>query len=391
MVLLGAALRAQLDVHSPGLVPNVLGLRLEPEAQARHQHPLGRGPCETWLQGGTVERLVRGCMMNGLVQIGFGAPVDALELRDLDGPAVGDDEVVVRVHAASIHIGDVYGIRGLPKAMRPVFRSMRAKNGVAGTDIAGTVEAVGRNVTHLQPGHEVFGSAKGGFAEYTIAKEDGLASKPGTLTFEQAAGIGVSAFAALQALRDHGNLQAGQKVLVTGASGGVGTFAVQIAKSMDANVTGVCSTRNVEMVRSIGADHVIDYTQQDYTRGGPDYDVILDNVGNHSLKDTRRALKPNGILVPNGAGAPRGWFGGLGRPLGAAIVSVFAKQQGRPFVSMENPEDLATLRELAATGKVTPVLDRTYPLEEAVEAISHVGEGHGQGTTVISMEQPMSS
>ena len=329
--------------------------------------------------------------MKGIVQHSFGTPGDALELAEVDRPVVEDDGVLVRVHTASIHIGDVYGIRGLPKAMRPIFRSIRAKNGVAGTDMAGTVEAVGRNVKHLRPGDEVFGSCKGAFAEYVSAKEEALALQPDNLTSEQAAAIGVSAFTALQALRNHGDLQAGQKLLVVGASGGVGTFAVQIGKSFGADVTGVCSTRNIEMVRSIGANRVIDYTQQDYTRGGQEFDLILDNIGNHSLKDTRRALKTNGTLLPNGAPAPSGWFGGLGHPLKAGIVSVFVKQQGRSFLSMENKEDLATLRELGATGTLTPVIDRTYPLEHAIEAISHVGEGHAQGTTVITVEESMES
>ncbi len=323
--------------------------------------------------------------MKGIVQLGFGSPGDVLALQDLDRPLVADDGVLIHVHAASIHIGDVYGVRGLPKSMRPIFRSMRGGNGVVGSDVAGTVEAVGRNVTRFQPGDVVFGTAKGGFADYASAKQDVVALKPDNLTFVQASAIGVSAFTALQALRHQGDLQAGQSVLITGASGGVGTFAVQIAKSIGANVTGVCSTRNLDMVRSLGADDVIDYTQENYTHGGPRYDLVLDNVGNHSLKDTRRALKPGGTLIPNGAGAPEGWFGGLGRPVKAAIVSVFVKQQGRGFVASANQEDLATLSELAAEGTVTPVIDRTYPLEEGIVAISHVGEGHAQGTTVITM------
>jgi len=327
--------------------------------------------------------------MKAIVQLGFGSPGDVLELQDLRRPSMADDEVLLGVRAASIHIGDVYGIRGLPKAMRLLFRSMRAKSGVVGTDMAGRVEAVGRDVRHLQPGDEVFGTVAGAFAEYTIAKEDALALKPDNLTFEHAAAIGVSAFTALQALRDHGKVRADQKVLITGASGGVGSFAVQIAKSMGADVTGVCSTRNIDMVRSIGADHVIDYTQHDYTRDDPRYDLIFDNVGNHSLKDTRRPLSASGTLIPNGAGAPHGWFGGLGRPLRAAMVAPFVRQQGRGFVSKDNGKDLAALGELAATGKVTPVIDRTYPLARGIEAISHVGEGHARGTTVITMQEPM--
>ena len=237
----------------------------------------------------------------------------------------------------------------------------------------------------LQPGDEVFGSCKGAFAEYASTSQDRLAVKPANLTFEQAAAVGVSAFTALQALRDHGNVQPGQKVLVTGASGGVGTFAVQIAKSFGAEVTAVCSTRNVDMVRSIGADHVIDYTQEDFTQSAERYDLILDNIGNHSLSETRRALTPNGTLLANGTSIS-GWFGGLGHVLKAMIVSLFVSQQGRPFVSFPTKEDLATLKELAEAGKIRPVIDRRYPLNETPEAIGHVAEGHAQGTTLITIE-----
>jgi NADPH:quinone reductase-like Zn-dependent oxidoreductase len=325
--------------------------------------------------------------VKGIVQLGFGSPAEVLELRELDTPHVEKDAVLVRVRAASIHVGDVYGIQGVPKAMRPIFRSMRAENGVVGTDVAGTVEAVGDGVVTVRPGDEVFGAAKGAFAEYAIAKEGGLVAKPEALTFEQAAAIGVSATTALQALRDRGKVRAGQRVLITGASGGVGTFAVQIAASLGATVTGVCSARNIDMVRSIGADHVIDYTRDDYTRGDHEYDLIMDNVGNHSLKATRGALAADGVLIPNGAGAPHGWFGGLGRPLQAAIVSLFVEQQGRGFVSTQNADDLAALGELAATGRITPVIDRTVPLDDGIDALSHVGAGHTQGTTVITMQE----
>ena len=208
--------------------------------------------------------------------------------------------------------------------------------------------------------------------------EDALALKPANLTFEQAAAVGVAAFTALQALRDHGKVQPGQKVLITGASGGVGTFAVQIAKSFGAQVTGVCSTRNVDMIRSIGADQVIDYTQEDFTQSGQRYDLILDNVGNHSLSDTRGALTPNGTLLANGAPV-NGWIGGLGRPAAALLLSLFVSQQRRPFVSLPNKEDLATLKKLAEAGKITPVIDQTYPLSQTPEAMAHVGEGHAQG------------
>ncbi len=323
--------------------------------------------------------------MKGLIQTGFGDPAEVLEIGEVDTPEVADDGVLVRVRAASIHIGAVYGVRGLPKVMRPMFKRFVAKSGVIGQNLAGIVEAVGKDVTNLAVGDEVFGSARGAFSEYAATTPEEVAPKPTNLTFEQASAIGVSAFTALQGLRTHGKLQAGQHVLVTGASGGVGTFAVQIAKAMGAEVTGVCSTRNLEMVRSIGADHVIDYTQQDFTKGEPQYDLILDNVGAHSLKDTRSVLTPAGLLLANGAPAPTGWFGGLGHPLKVTASSMFSKQQGRPFLSMENKEDLARLHELAETGSITPVIDQVLPFEAAVDAVTSVGEGHNQGTTVIAM------
>ncbi len=323
--------------------------------------------------------------MKGIVQEGFGPPSEVLTVAEVDTPVVADDEVLVRVHAASIHIGAVYGVRGYPKVMRPLFKSLLPESGVVGTNIAGTVEAVGANVTGLSKGDEVFGSCKGAFAEYAVAEADALALVPDNLTLEQASAVGVSAFTALQGLVEHGGLHEGQKVLVTGASGGVGTFAVQIAKAFGAEVTGVCSTRNVDMVRSIGADHVIDYTKEDFTKGGPKYDLIFDNVASHSLKDMRRALTPDGLLLANGAPAPTGWFGGVGHPLKVALASMFSKQQGSPFLSKENEEDLATLRELTETGKISPVIDQTFPIEDGVEAISYVGEGHNRGTSIITM------
>ena len=322
--------------------------------------------------------------MKAIVQDKFGQPEDVLEIKEIDRPVIGEDDVLVRVYAASIHIGDYYTIAGLPYVMRPMFASMRAKNRVPGTDIAGIVDEVGSNVTHLQLGDEVFGSHKGAFAEYASCPEGSLEVKPSNLTFEQTSAIGVSAFAALHAIRDHGKVEAGHKVLITGASGGVGTFAVQIAKSLGAEVTGVCSTRNAEMVRSIGADHVIDYTQEDFTNGEDRYDLILDNVGNHSLSDTRKALKPSGTLLANGAPVG-GWFGGIMHPIAASISSLFVRQQGRPFLSTPNPEDLATLRDLAAAEKITPIIDKTYPLSETPNAVANVGEGHAQGKTIINV------
>jgi NADPH:quinone reductase-like Zn-dependent oxidoreductase len=322
--------------------------------------------------------------MRAIVQNKFGPPRDVLEMREIDQPVVGEDEALVRVCAASIHVGDYYTIGGLPYVMRPIFASMRAKNRVPGTDIAGVVEEVGPNVTHLQPGDEVFGSHKGAFAEYVTFPEEALALKPTNLTFEEASAVGVSAFTALHALRDHGDVQPGQKVLITGASGGVGTFAVQIAKSLGAEVTGVCSTRNLEMVRSIGADHVIDYTQEDFAQGENRYDLILDNVGNHSLAETRQALTPTGTLLANGAPVG-GWFGGLKSPIAASLSSIFVRQQGRPFFSMPNPEDLAALRDLAEAGKITPIIDKTFSLSETPDAVAKVGDGHSQGKTIITV------
>jgi NADPH:quinone reductase-like Zn-dependent oxidoreductase len=309
--------------------------------------------------------------MRAIVQAGFGVPSDVLTIGEVDTPPVQDDAVLVKVHAAGINIGAVYGIRGYPKVMRPIFRAMTAKSGVVGFDLAGTVEAVGTDVTGLEPGDEVFGWGKGAFAEYAATSGEALLPKPTNLTLEQAAAIGTSAFTALQALNDYGDLQAGQQVLVTGASGGVGTYAVQIAKSMGAEVTG--------------ADHVIDYTEQDFTLSGPNYDLIVDNVGAHSMKDTRRALTPDGVLLSNGGPAPTGWFGGLGHPIKGTVASMFVKQQGRTFVASGNKEDLATLKNLAETGEIVPVIDRTYALDDGVAAIAYVGEGHNQGTTVITM------
>ena len=323
--------------------------------------------------------------MKAIVQSKFGSARDVLKLTEIDTPTPDKADVLVKVHAAAIHIGDYYTIAGLPYVMRPMFSAMRAKNRVPGMDIAGTVEAVGDEVTQFHPGTEVFGLYKGAFAEYALFPERSLAVKPDNLTFEQASTLGVSALTALQALRDQGMVQPGQKVLITGASGGVGTFAVQIAKTLGAEVTGVCSTRNIEMVRSIGADHVIDYTREDFTEGDRQYDLIFDNVKSQSLSQTRRALTPTGRLLANGAPVG-GWFGGLTDSIAAFSSSVFVRQQSRPFVSTSNPEDLAALKELAEAGKLTPVLDKSYPLDETPDAVSHVGEGHAQGKTVVTVD-----
>jgi len=325
--------------------------------------------------------------MKTMVQDEYGSP-DVLKLRDIDKPEIGDDAVLVHVRAAGVNPGDWAIMSGLPYIARPVYGLRKPKNAVRGTDVAGTVEAVGANVSRLQRGEEVFGwcSGLGGaFAEYAAASEDALAPKPTNLTFEQAAAVPMAGIVALQALRDHGNVRAGQKVLINGASGGIGTFAVQIAKAFGAEVSGVCSTRNLEMVRLIGADHVIDYTRVDFTQRDERYDFVLDNVANHSLSDLRRALTPAGTLVPNGGGFDNHWFAGGGRVIGAHVLNRFVSHKLRPFVVSPKLEDLLALKELIEAGKVTPVIDRAYPLGEASQAIDHVGEGHARGKVAITV------
>ena len=317
--------------------------------------------------------------MKAIVQTAYGSP-DVLELREIDKPAVEDNGVLVRVHATSVHAGDYFTMRGEPFAVRLAFGFSKPKaNYVPGYDVAGRVEAVGKSVTRLQPGDEVFGACSGGCAEYVSTAEDNLVLKPANLTFEQAAPIATSASAALHGIRDAGQVRSGQKVLINGASGGVGTFAVQIAKALGAEVTGVCSTRNLDLVRSIGADHVIDYTQEDFTRGGPRYDLILDNVANHSLSDCRRALTPQGLLVPNSGNS------GLSYVVKGYLSSLFVRQQGRPYFSTPNYEDLTVLKELVEAGKLTTVVDRSYPLSQVPEAMAYVGEGHARGKVVIAV------
>ena len=319
--------------------------------------------------------------MQAIVQDHYGSE-DSLKLGSVDRPRIGDNEVLVRIRAASVHVGDWMLMTGVPRFMRLATGLRRPRNRVPGTDVAGTVEAVGKDVTKLRPGDEVFGWCTGAFAEYGCANENQFVAKPANLTFEQAAAVGVSATTALQQLRDEGKVQPGQKVLINGASGGVGTFAVQIAKAFGAEVTGVCSTRNVDMVRSIGADYVIDYTKEDFTQGGPRYDFILDNVGNHSLSETRRALTPNGRLLPNGGGHSGGALGDL---IKAYVSAFFFRQQARPAIKFQNPADLVALKALVETGEVVPVLDATYPLPETPRAVGHVGDGHARGTVVITV------
>jgi NADPH:quinone reductase-like Zn-dependent oxidoreductase len=319
--------------------------------------------------------------MKAIVQDRYGA-AEVLEARDIEKPQVGDGEVLVRVHAASIHVGDWILMTGSPFVMRFATGLRKPKNPVPGTDVAGTVEAVGKSVKGLRPGDAVFGWGAGAFAEYVSAPEDQFVKKPANLTFEQAAAVGVSASTALQLLRDNGSVQPGQKVLVNGASGGVGTFAVQIAKAFGAEVTGVCSTKNLDTVRSIGADHVVDYTREDFTRGEQRYDLILDNVGNHSMARTRRALTPGGTLISNGGGHAGGK---LGRTLRTMLVSMFVRQQASPSVKTQNHDDLVALKELVEAGKITPVIDSTVPLSETAKAIGRVATGRARGTIVIDV------
>ena len=319
--------------------------------------------------------------MTAVVQDRYGS-AEVLDTQDIDRPEIADDEVLVRVHAASIHIGDWVLMTGVPYVMRMATGLSKPKNRVPGTDIAGTVEAVGTHVQHLRAGDEVFGWCTGAFAEYAHGPEVQFVKKPPSLTFEQAAAVGVSATTALQLLRDDGKVQSGQKVLINGASGGVGTFAVQIAKAYGAEVTGVCSTRNVELVRSIGADHVIDYTHDDFRTGPERYDLILDNVGDRSMSDTRRVLTPNGTLLSNGGGHSAGK---LSRVIRASLVSMFVRQQARPSVKTPNRADLVVLRDLVEAGKITPVIGGTYALNQTAEAIGHVAAGHARGTLVIAV------
>ena len=322
--------------------------------------------------------------MQAIAQDRYGSP-DVLHLTDIDKPAIGDGDVLVRVHAASIHVGDWIVMTGSPFVMRFATGLRTPKARVPGTDVAGVVEAVGRDVADLHPGDEVFGWSSGAFAEYASGPADHFVRKPAGLTFEEASAVGVSASTALQLLRDDGKVRPGQKVLINGASGGVGTFAVQIAKALGAEVTGVTSTKNVELVRSIGADHVVDYTREDFTQGAGRYDLILDNVGNHSMARTRRALTPNGTLISNGGGHADGK---LGRTIRAMLASLVVRQQSAPTVKTQNHTDLVALKTLVEAGSIRPVIDRTYPLAETPQAIAHVAGGHARGTVVVTVARP---
>jgi NADPH:quinone reductase-like Zn-dependent oxidoreductase len=322
--------------------------------------------------------------MKAIIQNRYGSPNDVLTLQEIDTPAVNDTEVLVQVRAAAVGIGDWLVANGLPYVARPIYGLTKPKHRVAGLEMSGRVAAVGRNVTQFHEGDEVFGWCNGAFAEYVAVSQDALALKPVNQTHEQSAAVPISALAALQALRDAGRIQPGQSVLILGASGGVGTFAVQLAKAFGAQVTAVCSTSKVDLVKSIGADQVIDYTREDVTHMSRRYDLILDLAGNRPLSHLRRALGPTGTLViVGGSGGP--WLMGIGRTAQAQLLSPFVRQRLRAFFSKPQQADLMVLKELIESGKVTPVIDRTYPLSKAPEAIGAVGERHSQGKTVITV------
>src|SRR5215510_7848085 len=323
--------------------------------------------------------------MKAIVYCDYG--VANLKFQDVEKPIPADDQLLVRVRTASVNPLDWHFVEGTPYVMRALAAGLRKpKDTQLGVDFAGTVEAVGKNVTKFKPGDEVFGGRTGSFADYVCVRESrAVALKPATVTFEQAASVPIAGITALQALRDKGQLQAGQKVLINGASGGVGTFAVQIAKSYGAEVTGVCSTRNVDLVKSLGADHVIDYTKEDFTKTDQRYDVIIDNVGNHSLLALRNALNPGGryILVGGGGLNDNRWIGPLARPLRALVLSRLVSQRMGLMLTHMNREDLTVLGDLIQARTIKPVIDRTYGLRDVPEAIRYLETGHARGKVVI--------
>jgi NADPH:quinone reductase-like Zn-dependent oxidoreductase len=324
--------------------------------------------------------------MKAMVYRCYGSP-DVVRLETVAKPALADDRVLVRIRAASVNPLDWHYMRGKPYIVRPMAGLGAPQDIRLGVDFAGTIEAVGKGVTRFKAGDDVFGGADGAFAEYVTVRENGpLALKPPQLTFEQAASVPIAAVTALQALRDKGQVQPGQSVLINGASGGVGTFAVQIAKALGASVTGVCSTRNLAMVQAIGADHVIDYTKEDFTRGSQRYDLIIDNVGTHSLSDYRRVLAPHGALVMVGGPNEGVWIGALSGSIRAMIVSPFVPQKLVFLLAELSPADIGYLRDLLQAGKITPVIDRRYPLRELPEAIRYLEQGHARGKVAIDVD-----
>jgi NADPH:quinone reductase-like Zn-dependent oxidoreductase len=324
--------------------------------------------------------------MKAIVYRQYGSP-DVLKLEDVAKPTPAHNELLIKVHAASVNPLEWHFMRGTPYVMRMQVGMGRPKFTRLGVDFSGTVEAVGKDVRLFKVGEAIFGTADGALAEYVTSTEAGLALKPTNMTFQQSASVPIAGLTALQGLRDTGRIAPGQKVLINGASGGVGTFAVQIAKSFGADVTGVCSTGNVEMVRSLGADHVIDYTKEDYTKGTQRYDLILDTVGNHSLLDHRPVLNPHGILVIVGAPSNDPWIGPLARFFKAYVISPFVSQKFVSFLADANKtDDLNTLRDLMLAGKVVPVIDRQYSLSEVPAAMRYLEKGHARGKLVISLE-----
>lgn len=321
--------------------------------------------------------------MRAAVRNTYGSP-DVLEFQEIAKPDLTDDGVLVRVRAASINPADWYTLTGRPSIARIQGGLRKPKSNRLGIDFAGTVEAVGREITEFRPGDEVFGARNGALAEYVCVR-DAVALKPANLTFEQAAAVPVAALTALQGLRDKGQIQPGQKVLINGASGGVGTFAVQIAKALGAEVTGVCSARNVDLVRSLGADHVIDYTKEDFTRSGRRYDLMLDNAGSRPWSAIKRVLNPQATLVI--VGAPKGsrFIGPLGHIVKVGLAALPSRQKAVFFIAKTNKADMMVLRELLEAGKITPIIDRNYELSEIADAFWYLGEGHAQGKIVLTM------
>jgi NADPH:quinone reductase-like Zn-dependent oxidoreductase len=325
--------------------------------------------------------------MNAIMSCEYG--VDNLQLQEIEKPTPADNEILVRVRAASVNPVDGHEIRG-GWLMRPMSGMRKPTNTRFGTDFAGVAEAVGKNVTDFKPGDEVFGAKNGAVADYICVRDErAIVSKPSNITFEQAGSVGVAGLTALQGLRDKGHIQSGQKVLINGASGGVGTFAVQIAKAFGAEVTGVCSTRNLDLVKSIGADHVIDYTKEDFTKTDQHYDLLYDLVGNHSFSERRKILTPNGICVLagiGGAGVHPETLGRIGRNFWDAFLSNFSRQKFVFYIAKLTKEDFNVLRELMESRKVTPVIDRTYKISDTQAAVRYLEEGHARGKVVITVE-----
>lgn len=323
--------------------------------------------------------------MRAVVHRRYGGP-EVLELVELEKPTPADDEVLVRVRTASANISDWYGVVGRPRIGRFAMGVFRPKETRLGVDYAGTVEAVGKDVTEFQPGDDVFGGRTGAYADYIVAKAArAIVLKPANASFEVAAAVPIAAITALQALRDKGGLQPGQKVLVHGASGGVGTYTVQIAKALGATVTAVCSTPNVEIARSLGADRVVDYTVADCTEDDERYDLLIDIAGTRPFRQLRRVLKPDATVVVVGGPRKGRLLGPLGHVIGSKLASVFTSQKARFFIAQLNKEDMETLRELLETGRMTSVIDSVYPLERIAQALEHMGDGHPRGKIVLTV------